>query len=163
MTHDRKIIFPHRKGLLIFINSFYQFHHKFINSFSSLFLWNPLSLLKLSILPFSYFYQFLLSIPLLFIFIHKFINCSFSLFLSIPPPPYFYQFLRFLIFMISFFTTNLSIIFLPYFYQFLHLLIKRNEYQHVSKGKSIDSTNILFHSIIILNLKTMNYEYIFKH
>ena len=91
-------------------------------------------------------------------------NFSFSpLFLSIPPSPYFYQFLLFLIFINSSISLFLSIPPSPYFYQFLLPLIfinsfsspnlsvpsslffiMRSKYQYISKGKSIYDANVLF-------------------
>ena len=53
----------------------------------------------------------------------KFINSSISLFSSIPPPPYFHQFLHLLIFINSSSPLFLSIPPPPYFHQFLLLLI----------------------------------------
>ena len=66
-----------------------------------------------------------------------FINSSISLFLSIPLPPYFYQFLLFLIFINSSSSLFLSIPPLPYFYQFLLFLIFIN---------SFSSQNLSIHS-----------------
>ena len=50
-------------------------------------------------------------LPYFYQFLHLliFINSSSSLFLSIPPPPYFYQFLLLLVFINSFSTANLLI------------------------------------------------------
>ena len=87
-------------------------------------------------------------------------NFSFSpLFLSIPPSPYFYQFLLFLIFINSSISLFLSIPPSPYFYQFLLPLIFINSFSSPNfsfvfyyekqisicfERKIVDGTNVLF-------------------
>ena len=61
---------------------------------------------------------------------HKFINSSSHPNLSIPPLPYFYQFLLLLIFINSSSHPNLSIPLPPYFYQFLFPLKFINSSSH---------------------------------